>query len=187
MSGAALALAVVGISVLGDAGAATQLVALRGAAVIGCSAVAFVIDDPAANCLASSPTPMAWRRGMRVALAGASFALGWAALTRLVSGGVPIGLATLEAAAMLASTLAVAAKFELGGAAGGPALALAFLAAFLLQQRWPRLLAILVAADDPSRGTAVAHWWAVLAVSAVSLAASSRDPARPRRTTTGCR
>lgn len=174
---AAAALAVVALTGLRHGSATAQLFALRGAAVILCSAVAFVIDDPADPCLASSPTPLAIRRGMRVAFAGVFFALVWAGATQLAGPGVPLVGVTLEAAAMLVFTLAVSACVEAGGAAGGPALALALLGTFVFQQRWPRWFIMLTVARDPVQRTAAAHWLVVLAVSAGVLAASGRDPA----------
>jgi len=172
----------------------TSLSSLRLAAFVLCAGAAFALDDQAADTLAPSPTPLLARRVLRLALVVAAAGLLWAALiaTAMVAapagqGPIPAAAATLEVAALLAFTLGAAvvagrwAPHGLGGLAGGPALTLAVLGAYMAQMRWPRHLTFFpFGPDDPAWVAAHQRLSVVLAVALAVLVAESLDPARRR-------
>lgn len=172
----------------------TSLSSLRLAAIGLGAGAAFALDDRAADTLAPSPTTLLARRGLRLALVVAAAALLWAALTAAAGlaapaggGSLPAAGPTLEAAALLAFTLAAAvvagrwAPHGLGGIAGGPALTLAVLGAYFAQMRWPRHLTVFAfGPGDPAWAAAHRRWALVLAVALAVLAVESLDPARSR-------
>ena len=174
--------------------ASASLAALRLAAFLLAAGAAFALDDRAADTLAPSPTPLWARRALRLAVVVAGAAALWAAVTAAAALAAPAGQerlpaagATLEAAAMLAFTLAAAvvagrwAPSGLGGVAGGPVLTFAVLTVYLGQMRWPRHLTFFpLGPGDPAWGAAQHRWSAVLALALAVLAAKSLDPARTR-------
>lgn len=172
----------------------TSLSSLRLAAFLLCAGAAFALDDQAADTLAPSPTTLLARRGVRLAVVVAGAGLLWAALIAVAGvaapagqGPIPAAAATIEAAALVAFTLTSAvvacrwAPHGLGGIAGGPALTLAVLAAYLGQMRWPRHLTVFpLGPGDPNWEAAHRRWWVVLAVALAVMVAESLDPARRR-------
>lgn len=146
-----------------DAGGPGSLAGLRLAGLLVCTGAAFVLDDPAAPTLAGSPTNPPRRRGLRLGLLGAALALVWAGLLVLAAlvaevplSELPVATATLEAAAILALVLAVAAVVarddpSTGGAAGGAGLVLTMLIALLGQRLWPEHLTLFpFGPEDPA-------------------------------------
>ena len=174
--------------------ASAGLAVLRLAAVLLAAGAAFALDDRAADTRAPSPTPLRARRALRLAVVVVAGAGLWAVVTATAAVVAPAGQeplpvagATLEAAAMLAFTLAAAvvagrwAPHGLGGVAGGPTLTFAVLALYLAQMRWPRHLTFFaLGPGDPAWGPAQLRWSAVLALALGILALESLDPARSR-------
>ncbi|MBW3557754.1 MAG: hypothetical protein KY454_12555 [Actinobacteria bacterium] len=167
---------------------------LRLAAYLLAAGAGLALDERATPTLASSPTSLAARRGLRLAVALVPVALAWCLLLggawTLQGAGapaLPAGALTLEALGLVGFTLAAAAVAAarggdgLGGAAAMPALTLLVIALLIAQTRWPKHLTMFpMGPGDP--GWTVAHQrWALLAVVAVgALMATSRDPARRR-------
>ena len=191
--GAAVAAAVVVWLLSPDDGDPAGLLgALRLGGFLLAAGAAFFLDDDAAETLACSPTSLRARRTLRLAVLGAVFAVLWAllvgmawALAHAGAGGVPIAALTLEVAGMLALSLAVAAVGARwapdgrGGVAGGPALTLAMLAAYLGQMRWPRYVTLFpLAPGDPTWTTAHVRWAVLLAAAVTVVAITCADPAR---------
>jgi hypothetical protein len=137
----------------------------------------FAFDDPAAATLASSPSPLWWRRATRLALTVPLAAVIWLAVVfvaRLSPGAT--GSANLEATTLLAIVLCSAAVSVgrrgdgVGSVAAAPTL-LAFLAtAMALPARW----ALYPVGDRPG------VWAVVLAAAVVAMFVACRDPAAPR-------
>jgi hypothetical protein len=163
-----------------DGGVVTRL---RLAAVALCAGAAFALDDAAAGTTAAAPTPRALGRAVRLALVLPLAGAVWAAQLA-VAGEAPAAALTLELAAMLAVTLAVAAAAAervpdgRGGVAAVPALlgGLA-LAALLLPDR---LTLHAGGPADPRWDGSHLRWAGVLALALAALAYASGDPARPR-------
>jgi hypothetical protein len=153
-------------------------VALRSAAVALALGSAFVLDDPATELLAGSPTPLWVRRIARIGLPLPLLGILWAAaLSRSGLASLSVGDLTLELAAMVTVTLALAAWAGLrtgdgmGGRAGGPGLLL------LLPLAWQ---AGMWAGIPGEPQWAVAHhrWLATLVAAAALLLWASLDPGR---------
>lgn len=156
---------------------------LRLAAVALCTGAAFALDDPAAVTTASTPTPLLFRRLLRVALMAPLVVAIWALLLAYAGESVRTAL-TLELAAMLAVTLAVAALATphmadgRGGLAAGPALlALMAVAALAVPGRWT----LLAKAGDPRWAASHVRWGFVLALAVGAVVYASLDPGRHRR------
>jgi hypothetical protein len=148
------------------------------------ASAAYVIDDPAAATVASSPTHLSARRTVRTAVGIAGAGVGWIAVL-LVSGlrvdGVAAGPATLEVAALLVLGLAASALAATigdgteGAIAGVVATMVCFASRFLPGPSWLPL------PPEPTAPGAAGRLLLVLATAAAVLAVASRDPAAPRR------
>ena len=156
---------------------------LRLAAVALAAGAAFVLDDPAAETIAASPTPLLFRRLLRAALALPVVAALWALLL-LHADAAPAWALTLELAAMLATTLAVAALAAplvpdgRGGVAAAPALLVLLGAAALAL---PDGLTLFAAGPLDARWEASHERWASVLVAAVlAFVYASLDPGRAR-------
>ena len=122
--------------------AGTAVANLPEAGTLLCFGAAFVLDDPAANVLAASPTTLIFRRCLRAALVIPLLALLWGVL--LWHAQIPAGAWSLTAAfsGMLVVTLAIAAVAGhlvpggLGGMAVGPTLFVLMLAQLLMPEGW---------------------------------------------------
>jgi hypothetical protein len=171
------ALALLAVELAGETPQA-GLVALRSAAVALALGAAFVLDDPAAELLACSPTPLWVRRIPRIGVPLPLLAMLWAAvLSRSGFPAIPVGDLTLELAGMLTVTLALAAWADLytgdgmGGRAGGPGLLVLVLLAWQARM-WAGM------PGDPLWTLAHRRWLATQAASAALLLWASLDPGR---------
>jgi hypothetical protein len=192
LTAAAVGLAVVAVpsalTVELQAGDLTTL--LRVAAVCAALGTAFLLDDPAEPTVRSVPTPRLVRHALRVGTAAVVVALWWVvALAVTVAGaeggtgaGLRPGALTLEAAALAATALAVAAvgrrllSEAVVSQVAAPAMVMLAVTGFLL----PDGVAVFVAPDSQAWSAAHARWAGVFAVAAATIALASRDPVRSR-------
>lgn len=142
-------------------------------------ACAGLLDDTASSSLAASPTPLAARRGMRVALVGAGLGLWWSAMLVLMSlrtEGLPAVAMTRElgvlAAMSVLGALVVQRHNRDGKGAIGGVLAVGWFAlSFVPRPEWmpmpPNSL-------DPRAAGALT---AILLCTLAAIAMLSRDPA----------
>ena len=136
---------------------------VRLGAVALCLSAAFLLDDPAADTVASAPSSLAFRRAHRLLLWVPVLAALWALL--LWYAGAPAVVArSLELAALLAVTLAAAAG--LGGVVAGPTVLGVVVAGWTLATCWPVVNGVWISG-------------ALLAVGVSALVLMSRDPGRP--------
>jgi hypothetical protein len=157
-------------------------VTIAGAGVA--AATAFLLDDPAAETLSASPTPLPARRAQRVAIAAVAVALWWAAAVTVAAtqiGVVPLAGPALEVGVLVAVAVAVSAAAatmgdRTGGGIAGAAVSVACFASTFLPSRW-----WLPFPPDPAAPGATPRWLAVFVCATALLAWTSRDPARPRR------
>lgn len=148
------------------------------------ASAAYVIDDPAAVTVASSPTNLFARRAVRTAVAVAGTSVGWVAallVSSLRVDAMAVWPATLEIATLLVVALAVSAiAATVGGGtdgaiAGVVATAICFGSTFLPGPRW------LPFPPDPAAPGAARRLVLVVTVAAAVLALVSTDPAASRR------
>lgn len=167
-----------------DDGYAIQV--LRGAAILLAGGLAMVLDDQSADVLAASPTTLMRRWAARLGLAVGVCAVAWTgalAWAGVVAGGLPWLALSVEAAALAAFAVALAAALRRWrdirepGALVAPAVFGAVIGANLLPQRWS-----LLAGDPSGLGWMAAHvrWAAVLLATLVVLVVAAQDPARRR-------
>ena len=167
---------------LADAG--TGILVLRGVAALLALGAAFLLDDAAADVLASSPTSLAWRRASRLLAGALLVGLPWvgALLTATArNDGLPVLALCLEFGALLALGLGAAAGLARWADAGEPGLLAApllaglLLALLRLPERWA-----LVVGPGPAWDPAHQRWAALLAAAALVLVLCMRDPAAGR-------
>lgn len=148
-------------------------------ACLGASA-AYVIDDPGAVTVASSPTCLVARRALRAAAATAGAGMGWSAalvvsLSRVDA--IAVWPATVEFAAFLVLALAVSAVAAAIGDGTDAAIAgvvvtmICFASTFLPEPTW------LPFPPDPAAPGAARRLLLILAAAALVFAFASRDPA----------
>lgn len=155
--------------------------ALVAAAVVAGAAVAFAVDDPAAETLAASPTPLAARRAVRLSAVLLGVALLAALVVSIAVAGGSVGAgdlarrgAELAAAAGLAAAAAGTAdrrrlpSAAIGGAVAG-LLGVLLVSAFAYRHD---ALPALVASPVHAR------WWLLAGAGWAVAAWSWRDPAR---------
>lgn len=177
---AGMSAAGIGFVLIGSDGGAAQRASIAGVGVA--AATAFLFDDPAADTLAASPTPLSARRAQRVAIAALVVAPWWTVAVTVAAaraGGFPLRGRALELGVLVAVALAVSAAAttrgdRTGGGIAGAACSSACFAATFLPPRW-----WLPFPPDPTAAGATPRWVAVLACAITLLAWSSRDPARP--------
>lgn len=169
---------------------APHVIELRLAAIALCIGAAFVLDDPAAQSLAASPTPLLFRRLLRTTLLLPLVGGLWAIVLWRAGESYASAL-TLELAAMLAVTLAAAAAATAraadgrGGLAAAPALLIMLSTALLaLPAAWTLFAG---GPADPAWDASHVRWALVLAVAVAAFLAASRDPADPRARPAGLR
>jgi hypothetical protein len=183
--GLGLVAAAVVVAVMSLHDDATAPIALMVAGITGAAGFGAVLDDPASDVLAPSPTTFAGRRLRRIGLGAAVLAVGWLGVLSVVEStltppSIPAGAASLEVAALASVVLALsAAATRITGTPGGTAAALGLVpvtgfVAILghVGPSWP--LPSLVPGDDAAR------WWCVLVVSLAIVAWLSRDPGAPK-------
>jgi hypothetical protein len=164
-----------------DAYPSRQVWLLRGVAVVLAAGLATALDDRTRATVAAVPLPLRLRTALPVALAAVPLTLTWAVLAVVVdarhSGTLPVLALSLEAAAVAALTVAVAAVVARRGvtdpgAVVGPVL----LAVALGLPTLPRAIALAV---DVGPGWTAAHlrWAAVLLVALGAGVLAVRDPA----------
>ncbi|MFK3983873.1 hypothetical protein ACI2K4_26265 [Micromonospora sp. NPDC050397] len=170
---------------------------LRFAMVAGALGAAFLLDDPAAYGTEVVPTgrPLRWLLRVLVALPG--LVIWWAALVAVTVRGaeagvgqaLPVADLTVEAAAIVALAVGLAALARRRGGTGGtgvggvggvgsvvagPGLLVGLVTLYLL----PARLVFFVEPDDPRWGPAHDRWAALLVVALVCLAWAAREPVR---------
>lgn len=146
----------------------------------------FALDDPAAETVAASPTPLARRRMRRIAIVGAITVTTWLLIAGMVATSAdtqrfPTYDVIIEVAALAAIALATSALVQRRAQApGGPTAALVVLVgpAFLygVVFRNVRVFPSLVPGQDLRQ-----RWIWLGLVAAVVLALASRDPAGRKR------
>jgi hypothetical protein len=160
---------------------------LRLAMVVGALGCAFLLDDPSEPTTEAVAGSLLLRRALRVALLLPATAAWWAAAlwrVRAVHPGLPLPVAalTLEAAALLAVTVALAAAGSRlaperrGGVVAAPALLALTSAAFLL----PARVALYAQPGSAAWDGAHQRWTLLLGLALAAFAAASRDPAHRR-------
>ena len=160
---------------------------LRIAMTVGALGCAFLLDDPSEPTTEGVAGSLLLRRSLRVVLLLPATAAWWIAVVwrvRAVQPGLPLPVAalTLEAAALLAVTLALAAAGSRlaperrGGVVAAPALLALASAGFLLPAQ-----ATLYAPPDSAAWDGTHRRWALLlGLALAALADASRDPAHRR-------
>jgi hypothetical protein len=169
-----------------------SIIPLRMAALLLCLGAVFLLDDPAAVTVASVPSPLRYRRSLRVLLVAPIVAAAWIGqltyvfvhTTNLLHGDtdglLPVWGLTLEMVAMMLTGLAIAALSTrwvpegLGGVAAGPTLLVLLGAAIFLPDR---LALFLGSADDPQWAASHVRWAVIAVLASLALAYFSRDPA----------
>jgi fluoroquinolone transport system permease protein len=160
----------------------TALMVLRGVAVLLALGAAFLLDDAAADTLASSPTSLAWRRTSYLLATAAFTGVPWAAAlftAQSLGAELPVAALTLEFGAVLGLALAAAAGLARWADAREPGVVAVpltvglVLASFRLPERWA-----LMVGPGPAWEAAHQRWALVLAVALLVVAAATRDRAR---------
>lgn len=177
--GAVLALAVAATVIVLLDGGRDLSGALVAAAIIGASAVAFAVEDPAGETLSASPTSLARRRSLRLSAIALALALTWMVVVAIAAGRGPLTgdeLALRAAEIAAVSGLAAAASgigHRRGVASAGPvgavAGALCMLMISSLAFRFHQLPA-LTGVDHHER------WWLVGLAGWAAAAWTWRDP-----------
>jgi len=181
-AGAALGMAVLLIpQALTERLTVTHLTTLaRIAAICLALGAAFLLDDPATRSTPAVPTPRLARNLVRVALAGPTIALWWALTLSLAkttghhaaAAHLPVAALTLEAAALLAGALALAAIAQRRTVDGNgnasvvaaPAVLVFVAVAWLL----PHPVELILNPTDPRWTASHHHWAGVLATALVA-------------------
>ena len=160
---------------------------LRIAIVTGALGWAFLLDDPSEPTTEGVAGSLLLRRALRVALLLPATAAWWVAVVWRIRAvypavSLPVAAFTLEAAALLAVTLALAAAGSRlaperrGGVVAAPALlALAFAATLL-----PGRVALYAQPVSAAWDGAHRRWALLLGLALAAFAAASRDPAHRR-------
>jgi hypothetical protein len=160
---------------------------LRLAMIVAALGYAFLLDDPSEPTTEGVAGSLLLRRTLRVVLLLPATAAWWVAVVwriRAVHPGLPLPVAalTLEAAALLAVTLALAAAGShlaperRGGVVAAPALLTLATAAFLL----PAQVTLYAQPGSAAWDGAHQRWALLLGLALAAFAAASRDPAHRR-------
>jgi fluoroquinolone transport system permease protein len=160
---------------------------LRLAMTVGALGCAFLLDDPSEPTTEGVAGSLLLRRTLRVALLLPATAAWWVGVVwrvRAVHPGLPLPVAalTLEAAALLAVTVALAAAGSRlaperrGGVVAAPALLALTSAGFLL----PARVALYAQPGSAAWDGAHRRWALLLGLALVAFSAASRDPAHRR-------
>jgi fluoroquinolone transport system permease protein len=160
---------------------------LRITMTVGALGCAFLLDDPSEPTTEGVAGSLLLRRSLRVALLLPATAAWWIGVmwrVRAVHPGLPLPIAalTLEVAALLAVTVALAAAGSRlaperrGGVVAAPALLALASAAFLL----PARVALYAMPGSAAWDGAHRRWTLLLGLALAAFAAASRDPASRR-------
>ena len=160
---------------------------LRIAIVTGALGCAFLLDDPSEPTTESGAGSLLLRRALRVALLLPATAAWWVAVVWRIRAvypavSLPIAAFTLEVAALLAVTMALAAAGSRlaperrGGVVAAPALLALTSAAFLL----PAQVTLYAQPGSAAWDGAHRRWALLLGLALAAFAAASRDPAHRR-------
>ncbi|MFH8800288.1 ABC transporter [Streptomyces sp. NPDC017936] len=156
-----------------------RLIALSGA--LG---LAFLLDDPARHTTATTPLGRPLRAGLRLALVAPLTALWWTAALLLIPGPIrpPLGTATLEAAAVAASAVALATltvrftDVAEAGRATAVRLGVVTAVALLVPQRW----GLSAVPGEPWWEATQVRWAVLLGVALTATALCTPEPLRRR-------
>jgi fluoroquinolone transport system permease protein len=189
LAGFALSLGLLGLAVRPglELPAGRLVLWLRLAMTAGAIGWAFLLDDPSEPTTEAVAGSLLLRRSLRVALLLPATAAWWVAVVwrvQAVHPGLPLPVAalTLEAAALLAVTLALAAAGSRlaperrGGVVAAPALLALTSVAFLL----PARVALYAQPGSAAWDGAHRRWALLLGLALAAFAAASRDPAHRR-------
>jgi hypothetical protein len=156
---------------------------MQAAAILLAGGVAFTLDDPAAEILAASPTPLSRRRSLRLLLVAPPVTLLWALLLTWqgTEGSEETLALTLLLAGLVGLSLAVSGVAGRtswlpgrGGLVAPPAILVLVFSSGVVPRRWRPL----PLGDVPGGWTQIyIRWAAAAAVGALVLLMSSRDPA----------
>ena len=160
---------------------------LRIAIVTGALGCAFLLDDPSEPTTEGVAGSLLLRRALRVALLLPATAAWWVAVVWRIRAvypavSLPIAAFTLEVAALLAVTMALAAAGSRlaperrGGVVAAPALLALTSAAFLL----PAQVTLYAQPGSAAWDGAHRRWALLLGLALAAFAAASRDPAHRR-------
>jgi fluoroquinolone transport system permease protein len=160
---------------------------LRIAIVTGALGWAFLLDDPSEPTTEGVAGSLLLRRALRIVLLLPATAAWWVAVVSRVRAvypgmSLPVAAFTLEASALLAVTMALAAAGSRlaperrGGVVAAPALLALASAATLL----PARIALYALPGSPGWAGAHHRWAMLLGLALAAFAAASRDPARRR-------
>lgn len=159
----------------GQSGGPDRIFALQAAALALSLALATILDEPAAETANATPPTLLARRVLTLALALPATAVAWSVLAWIGDvGPARTANATLQLAAFVFVTLALAAAIPHRADIAGPAVALTFIGAYAAKPEW-------IVAPDPGNTHWMAAWAALTAGGALALLMASRDPARSRR------
>lgn len=174
--------------------------ALRLAALAMCAGAAYLLDDPTEGTLGASPSPLSFRRGLKLLIGGLAIAGPWGSLLvlsdhmwpagsphELPSAGLSLELVALGLAGLaLASLLIRPPNVPSAGPVASGLLAALWITAF-----WhPKLQQWMFGGvpGDSAWADARLRWTAVAALAAGAILARARDPARrPHATCTKVR
>ncbi len=178
LAGGVLGLAVVAVPVaLTSRLTGTQLTDLvRAAATCVALGTAFLLDDPAARSTPTVPVARLTRNLVRVAVAVPAIALWWA-VTLSTTPHLRRGALTVEAAALVAAALALAATIAryTGDGTAGVYAAPAVLVLGAVVWFLPRPVALAATPDDPHWTVAHHRWAVVLGLAVVAFVWASRE------------
>jgi hypothetical protein len=160
---------------------------LRLAMTVGALGCAFLLDDPSEPTTEGVAGSLLLRRSLRVALLLPATTAWWAAVLWRVQAvhpglSLPVAALTLEAAALLAVTMALAAAGSRlaperrGGVVAAPALLALTSGCFLL----PAPVALYAQPGSAAWDGAHRRWALLLGLALAAFAAASRDPAHRR-------
>jgi hypothetical protein len=160
----------------------TALRLLRTIAVLLAVGAAFVLDDDAGVTVASSPTPLWWRRALRYVTAVAVVLPAWAGVLAYAGARrpeLPVARLTLELAALVILGFAFAAATIRWWGVPDPGLgaALAIGGVTLAAALAPASLQVFTTPGSASWQPSTIRWAVLLLVAITVLVAATRDPA----------
>lgn len=164
----------------------SALVGLRGIALILAVGAMFVLDDAAERSVAAAPTPLWWRRLLRLSVPALFVLPVWAATLSYAHAqrsDLPWLRLTLEMFALLALGLAVGSAAVRWWAAIEPGMtaALTLLGFTFIASHLPPRFALFTGPDTASWNWSTLRWWSLLAAGVAMLGLTMRDPARRGR------